>query len=505
MPKMRRLSIKPSANGDGHEAITSPSPEEKSLAAGPGPERLATVSVSNDPPRAASDLAGEDESLATVSVSNDRPPPFPLEAYPPFLRKFLEAVAHSIVCALDIPACSLLSVAGAAIGRAKKWLKVKEGHTVSSCVWTACLDLSGGGKTPALKFVQSGFVDYQKELLREWKKKKVLHAKDRETNPDPGPQPSIFLTDTTDESLKVDLQQGAVLFIRDELDGWCKQMGQYKRGNADRSDWCSYWSHNPVSVGRKTSERVFIERPFVAVAGTMVPESLALLNYGGHADDGLLHRFLISYPEPVRPRVTEEGVPAGLVASYKQKMRALFEEEMPLLLTFQPAAWKYLFAWGNDDHFGSLPKEAPPWLVAKYRKLWEYANRLCLVFHELRRVFGERVTAGQVDTKTVDSAILLIEYFKAHIPRVQALLKSCNKSGDEFDYHFRRLSGLGQLTVTEAIHKAAPVRNASREQAEAMFRVWEARGYGTAGEGKRKDQLVFTFSRVATPANSKGC
>ncbi len=47
-------------------------------------------------------------------------------------------------------------------------------------------------------------------------------------------------------------------------------MGQYKSHNADRSDWCSFWSHSAVSIGRKSIERVFVQFPFVGVAGMMI-------------------------------------------------------------------------------------------------------------------------------------------------------------------------------------------------------------------------------------------
>ena len=112
-----------------------------------------------------------------------------------------------------------------------------------------------------------------------------------------------------------------MLFSRDELGGWCHQMGQYKSGNADRFDWCSFWSHSAVNIGRR-SERVYVKEPFVAVTGMMVPASARELNYRGQADDGFVHRMLLSFPEPMPPVATLEGVPDDLTKNYKHRNRA---------------------------------------------------------------------------------------------------------------------------------------------------------------------------------------
>src|SRR5262249_53424853 len=147
------------------------------------------------------------------------------------------------------------------------------------------------------------------------------------------------------------------------------------------------------------------------------------LNYGGQGDDGFLHRLLIAYPEPMVPKVVSEGVPDECVNEYKVAMTRLFQAGKKL--TYASKAQYRMEQWGNNTHYAELSAETPAPVTAKYRKLWEYAHRLSLVIHELRRACGE-VESDEVDVKTVSRVIDIIDFFKAHMPRVQALLNEAS-------------------------------------------------------------------------------
>ena len=78
-----------------------------------------------------------------------------------YLRRYIEACAKSIHCPTDLLAGPMLAVSGAAIGRAGRRLKVKDGWKVTSCLWVAGLNSSSGGKTPALNAVENFYEDRQ--------------------------------------------------------------------------------------------------------------------------------------------------------------------------------------------------------------------------------------------------------------------------------------------------------------------------------------------------------
>lgn len=449
---------------------------EGSLPASPGGKRLTTI-------------LRRLQTLENVSVSEGSGSlQFPLDVYPRQLRNYIRKCAASIACPVDLLAVPMLGIAGAAIGRAGRRLKAKAGHIVSSCIWCACLDRSGGGKSPALGFVQNFFLDRQAELVRQWQAEKEEVTKNGQQAP---PFPTLLLTDTTVESLQTDLAVGPVLFVRDELDGWCKQMGQYKSGNADRSDWCSIWSHNPMSIGRKSAGRVFVRYPFVAVTGMLVPESASFLNYGGHANDGFIHRVLLAYPESMLPKVTTDGVRQTTVNGYREAMARLFDGPAQVL-KFDERARVELQRWGNHEHYAELDSDTPHYLIAKYRKHWEYANRPALVFHEIKRIV-DGTDEPSVTLDTVQRVICVIEYFKRHILVVQAAIGAKADEVDDYARCYNRLRGEGTITVRQAVHRAAPFRNASRGQVLGMFKAWEERGFGKV-KSTRKNQNTFVFT-----------
>lgn len=460
----------------------------------------------------------DDATLArferTLDKAFDRPPTFPLHVFPSFVRQYLKACSKSIHCPIDLLAVPLLSIAGAATGRSGRRLKVKEGWQVSSCLWAACMLASSGGKTPALNAVQNFFDDKQEAEYQSYMERKAAFDEDPENNPHPGPFPSLKLTDTTIESLRSDLMAGPALFTRDELGGWCHQMGQYKSGNADRFDWCSFWSHSSINIGRK-SERVYVKDPFVAVTGMMVPASARELNYRGQGDDGFVHRMLLSNPESMPPVATLAGVPKKLTQDYKSRMAKLFDppgESERTTLTFAPDAIRMILNWANCELYYDLKPltnpgyVAPDWLVSKYRKLFENALRLCLVLHEIWRVAGNKHVPEEwephprefygrriewqdsvVDCLTVERAILVVQYFRAHIPSIQSLFVVSEL--DDVDRHYQRLQDLGSITVRELTHRTSWK---TRDQVMAVFTEWQRRGYGKI-QSTRSNQTTFVF------------
>jgi hypothetical protein len=456
-------------------------------------------------------------------------PAFPLHVFPSPIRAYVEAWAASIHCPIDLLAVPLLAVAGAAIGRAKTKLRVKDGWDVSSCLWAVCLGPSSSGKTPALNAVLNFYEEKQEELHVQWEEAKAAwdnaDEEERKQLDKPGPYPAIKLTDTTTESLRTDLKGGSVLFGRDELGAWSHQMGQYKGNNADRFDWCSLWSHSPVNVGRK-AERVYVKEPFCAVTGMMVPGSVRELNYRGQADDGFVHRMLLAHVDAMEPLVTDAGVDPKLTETYKRLMTQLFDPPpapggKPSLmdrtigprLTFDPMAWWRLKHWANGELFRELRPtllrpnwRAPDWLVSKYRKLFENGLRISLILHELWRVCRaehepadwepsyRKITFGRVVERfTVEKAIAVINYFKAHIPAVTLLLEGSKDGRDEVDRTYNRLKSAGKLTVRETIHRTAYKSN---DMVLALFGEWQRRGYGSI-TNPRKNSTVFVFAKDA--------
>lgn len=442
-------------------------------------------------------LEGYWARVMVTALEEQSKAPFPLQVLPRFLREYVKAWATSLTCSFDMLAAPMLGVAGAAIGRSGRRLRVKDGWTESSCLWTVTISESSEGKTPALNAVDEFYTDRQAEAVDQWRKAMDAYEENPEGKQKPGPQPQLFLTDTTVEALRYCLVQGPTLYENDELAALCHQMGQYKSGNADKPQWTSFWSHKDCNIGR-VGQACYLRKPFVSIVGMLVPGSVHELNYRGHGDDGFVHRMLINRP-PLSPLVASPvGVCEDLKREYKQKMACLFDPPKNPLLTVDLNTFMYATAWCNNVHFIEVAGEgAPDWMRAKYKKLWTNLWRVSLVLHELWRVAADPEEKGPdwnpnvVGQETIERAIAVINYYKEHMNRVQELMGA--DTGDDIDALYSRFRSRGSISTREFIHASSYKR---ADRVRAVFEAWEKRGYGKATTGKRKDQIVFQFDNT---------
>jgi len=401
---------------------------------------------------------------------------FPMRVYPSQIQDYIWESAASIVCSADLLCVPLLTVAGAAIGRAGRRVQIKPGRDDSSCLWTVCLASSSAGKTPALNAVANFYTDRQTAAFEAWKK-----------NPD-APVPAMFVSDTTLESMQSDLQHGAMLYVNDELSGWTQSMGQYKGGGGgDRAAWTSFWSGSAARIGRK-SGGTYIPKPFVAVTGMMVPESAHVLNFRGNADDGFVHRILISCPPSVPMLANPAGVSERSIRRYKQVMSTLFDCGPNVRI--DPLAFKTAFGWINDVLYPDVGGPGPDWLKAKYRKFEQNFWRIAFVLHEVWRACGEE-SGDAISDDTVERAIEVIDYFREHIDRVQGHL-GVQVVTDQLSTIFDRMKAKhgDKCSVRDVIHGSNVKR---KEHVLELFASWEKKGLGKVATGERKDQKVFEF------------
>jgi len=141
---------------------------------------------------------------------------------------------------------------------------------------------------------------------------------------------------------------------RDELSGFAQALNAYKGGKgADRQFFLSTWSGTPASVDRKKQdEPLFLDRPFLAITGTIQPDCIQALLHEAQWDDGFLDRFLFAFPDyqPVR-EWTEEVVSDVTHESVETLFERLYglemEEDGPAIVTFNEEAKSLWIDWYN--------------------------------------------------------------------------------------------------------------------------------------------------------------
>jgi hypothetical protein len=192
----------------------------------------------------------------------------------------------------------------------------------------------------------------------------------------------------------------------------------------------SVWSNQPVSVDRKGQDAPIIGvlRPFVSVIGSIQPDVLPEL--AANREDGMLERFLFTYPEPMNALWTEDEISEEAKADYQDLCDGLRNLSMDTdelgdpvekAITFSPEA-KEVYIKVYDEHRQEMGASGfPNHLRASWAKLEAYLLRLILICAACR--FAEEGGPEQVRPTDVWRAVLLMDYFKAQALRVFGALR----------------------------------------------------------------------------------
>jgi putative DNA primase/helicase len=381
----------------------------------------------------------------TTPLSGKRPtaPPFPVDALPVATRRFVREAGAAIGCPTEMIAVPLLGTLSAGIG-ASRVVQLKRGWREGATLFLAVVAPPGTKKTPAAKAATAPAWERQAELsrrytdelelyeaeCRQWKDGSREVFEDGEPAPEPPDEPKLGRTvveDTTTEALFPILEENprGVLVGNDELTGWLRSMNQYKGGKgSDRQVWLSIWSNHPTVIDRKgKSEPIIVSRPFVSLVGSVQPEVLPELARG--PNDGLLDRFLVSYPELKRAHISDDEISDEASAEVKNLYGKLVDlrmpedesgEPYPAVVPLSPDAWEVF-----KELADSLAEEAyapgfPAHLEGAWSKMEAYLARLSLIL-ALCRV-TEYGGEERVEARDVLMASGLVDYFKAHARRV---------------------------------------------------------------------------------------
>jgi putative DNA primase/helicase len=392
-------------------------------------------------------------------------PDFPVDALPLATRRLVREAAAAIGCPPEMIAVPLLGTLSAGIG-ASRMVQLKRGWREGATLFLAVVARPGTKKTPAAKAATAPAWERQAELrrrytdecevyeaeCRQWKDGSSEESEDEEPAPGPPDEPKLGRTvveDTTTEALFPILAENprGVLVGKDELTGWLRSMNQYKGGKgSDRQVWLSLWSNSPTTIDRKgRAEPIIVPRPFVSLVGSVQPEVLPVLARG--PDDGLWDRFLISYPELRRARISDAEISDEASANYTNLYDKLTRLEMgkdenrepvPKVVPLSGDAWEVF-----KELSGGLQDEMhapgfPAHLEGVWSKMEAYLARLALILAMCRvaeqggeeqveaREAAEQGDEERVEARDVVMASGLVNYFKAHARRVHVDLHGQN-------------------------------------------------------------------------------
>lgn len=379
--------------------------------------------------------------------------PFPVDILPWTMQRLVNEMATALNTPTDFTAVPMLALAGGAIGN-RAVAKITRSHNQSACLFAAVVARPGDGKSTPLKMLRRPFDAAQGNYLDRWRE--AMTAWEGRDDTDKGARPVLqrcVVGDTTMESLGVTLAENpyGVMMVRDELNALLQGMNQYKGGKgSDRQVLLSLWGGDTVVIDRKSDKSrqgapLVVPRPFCGIVGTVQPDILEKLRGDKRdqlADDGLVDRFLFSFPVPKKAagenwdEVSREAEAAWNRAVEHLLNKSMVEDRYGDEKDLQPqgvwlstdarAEWQTFTtahaAEINGDNF-------PHHLFGVWSKLKGYCGRLALIVHQLREACGEDV-GTEIDGGSMARAIRLVDYFKSHARKVHIVMATDGKTGD---------------------------------------------------------------------------
>ncbi len=454
-------------------------------------------------PAAAPRIAGHGSAPSTGRPTTWQPldfRPFPTDALPQPVRRFVRVGAESIACDESYVALPLLASLASAIGNTRT-IRLKRGWTEPAILWTAVVGESGTLKSPAQRLALSPLTSRQRAALAEYDEQMAAYEaekrafsarrRSRDRDDDASIEPPtcpvaarFYCSDITVEALAVLLraQPRGLLVARDELSGWFRSFDAYRKGRGgDSAHWLEMHCAGELLVDRKTDMRgaIHVPRAAVSITGGIQPEVLRSTLGHEHRVNGMAPRLLLAMP-PRRPKVwTDAEVDEPVAVAIDRLFGDL------LALAVDPTAAHPgapvevgmtedgLAAWIRFSNEHADEQTSRTGLLAStWSKIEGYAARLALVVHCIRSASASSrsVAAELVDADSVEAGVALARWFAHEAERVHAVFGEGSED--------RALRQLAELVAARGGHVS--VRELMRS----------GRLYPTAEEGERALQVL---------------
>lgn len=375
---------------------------------------------------------------------------FPVEVFPRVVKRYIEESKKTLNYPVEYTSCSVLFSAAVAIGNTR-YVKLKEGWIEPCMLWFALVGNAGVGKTHPLKNTLAPFQEIDKESYIQYQREMdiftetlSLNKKEREDigieKPKKPELMQCIVQDITIESLFRVLQVNArgVGGYMEELSSMVNNFDRYNKGS-DQEYFLTMWSGGSIRVNRKTSEPIFIERPFVSIAGTIQPTTL-VKSMNGRTENGFIDRILFSYPDGLKKEHwNDQQINPNTIDDWTKVIKRLVEIPLtkdgsggavPEIMELTEEAKQSYVDW-NAELVELINKSESDVIKSMLSKMESYTIRLSLILEMLywscSEVAGSRLDDDpysihlSISERAIDGAIKLARYFIENGSRVRAM------------------------------------------------------------------------------------
>lgn len=394
--------------------------------------------------------------------------PFPLAALPDTLRPWVQDVAERLQCPPDFVAVPML-VAGASLVARHVGLRPQQRTpwTARGNLWALIVGRPGMMKSPALAEALAPIDRLESRAAKAYAEQAAQHraaalaaklrgkalesqaiqllkkdsAADVSTllleadDDEAPPRPRYLVSDATYEKLGAILFENpaGVLSVRDEVRGLLQDLGREESAPA-RGFYLQAWSGGRYTFDRIGRGTLTIPDALLSMVGGIQPGPLAelmRLARMGKADDGMLERFLIAWPDTRGEwrnvdRWPESGA-RRLVFDTFDRLDTLTAASLGAeqdtskegdaygrpFLRFDGAALEAFTEWRCEFEDG-LRKAEGDGLEAALSKYRHHVPSLALALHVIEG------NTGPVDLKATLRALTLASYFETHTRRLHS-------------------------------------------------------------------------------------
>lgn len=390
------------------------------------------------------DFSEHDPLMNTLKLIEDIDPvtddDFPIEALPQRAQAIVKQLQRALRYPPSYTALSMLWAVSVGNGNTHR-VKVKNGYTESSVLYTALVGRAGACKTPPLNFAKAPLEKRDSEILKAYTEEKKrydemqnLPREEREklgTNNLQKPcfSKSIYSDFTLEALLKGhESNKKSIAIASDELMTFFGNQNRYNKG-AEGSIHLSNYSGVSIIVDRKNDSPIYIKSPHISIIGAIQPGMLPELGKDNRESNGMIDRFLFAFPVKAQKQYwNDEEMPDSVPIEWDNILNKIIDLKyqqdsygnfVSTELRFSPEAYGRLLDWqrANTD----LCNQAPDKLASVYSKLEIAVSRLSLILQIFKWACGEQ-SKDSITAETVDNAIILTEYFRKTAIRVHSIL-----------------------------------------------------------------------------------
>jgi len=370
-----------------------------------------------------------------------KPPEFPIHIFPQQLQQIIRCYCTTLNLNLDYAAVSVLYAFSVALGGHYS-LTVKRGWNELPTLFVALVGKPGINKSGPISIFTQPLEKLEKDLFKRFLDeystfKKGRSAKkengDLSTITDEPARRQLVIKDATQEAMLKALYDNPHGFagIYDELAAFLKSFNKYKSGGGDEEVMLSLFSGKSISVNRKSSEPIFIEKPFISIIGSIQPQVLINLLGNNKIDNGLTHRFLFAFPDHViREDLSDDDVPEYIEELYQTCINRILISDFfqadgypahKITLSKEGYEAYKIFRRRINETINNEKSDA---ISGIYAKLDTYSLRIALILHVIRTGCKEpEINPYQVSAETFRKAAEVIEYFEHNALKVFKLME----------------------------------------------------------------------------------